>query len=63
MRNRYVSDVIMTDVKIAIRFTSNYGEHPDDFYDPLALPIIEKITIKDVTGENVKIFMTHLLSQ
>ncbi|XP_057461349.1 probable polygalacturonase [Actinidia eriantha] len=55
VRNIYVSDVIMTDVKIAIRFTSNYGEHPDDFYDPLALPIIEKITIKDVTGKNVKV--------
>ncbi|KAL6968728.1 hypothetical protein U1Q18_034521 [Sarracenia purpurea var. burkii] len=55
VRNIYVSDVIMDDVNIAVEFTGYYGEHPDDFYNPLALPIIEKITIKDVIGENVKV--------
>ncbi|RVW20011.1 putative polygalacturonase [Vitis vinifera] len=30
--------------QIAIRFTGQYGEHPDEFYDPTALPIIENIT-------------------
>lgn len=55
VRNVYISDVTMTNVKTAIRFTPNYGEHPDDHYDPLALPLIEKITIKNVIGENIKV--------
>ncbi|KAF8387601.1 hypothetical protein HHK36_026254 [Tetracentron sinense] len=54
VRNIYISNVTMTDVKIAIRFTGQYGEHPDESYDPSALPIIDKITIKDVTGENIR---------
>ncbi|KAK9281402.1 hypothetical protein L1049_004302 [Liquidambar formosana] len=54
VKNIYISEVILADVKIAIRFTGQYGEHPDEFYDPNALPIIEKITIKDVTGEHIK---------
>ncbi|WCJ22601.1 Pectin lyase-like superfamily protein [Euphorbia peplus] len=40
--------------KTAIRFTGLYGEHPDEHYDPKALPIIEKITIEDVKGNNIK---------
>lgn len=55
VKNIYISDVTMTNVKTAIKFTSNYGEHPDDHYDPFALPVIEKITIKDVYGENIKV--------
>lgn len=54
VRNIYVSNVTLTNVDIAIRFTGLYGEHPDDAYDPNALPVIEKITIKDVVGENIK---------
>ncbi|OVA16627.1 Glycoside hydrolase [Macleaya cordata] len=55
VRNIYISDLTMTDVKIAIRFTGQYGEHPDEFYDPKALPVIDKISIKDVTGENIRL--------
>ncbi|XP_014492415.1 probable polygalacturonase isoform X1 [Vigna radiata var. radiata] len=54
VRNVYVSNVILANVDIAIRFTGLYGEHPDDNYDPAALPVIERITIKDVIGEKVK---------
>ncbi|KAJ6675078.1 hypothetical protein OIU85_011271 [Salix viminalis] len=38
----------------AITFTGRYGEHPDESYDPKALPLIERITIDDVTGQNIK---------
>ncbi|EXB44467.1 putative polygalacturonase [Morus notabilis] len=55
VRNIYVSDMKMVNVGTAIRFTSLYGEHPDEFYDPTALPLIERITIKDVVGEDIKI--------
>ncbi|XP_020228854.1 probable polygalacturonase isoform X1 [Cajanus cajan] len=54
VRNVYISNMILANVDIAIRFTGLYGEHPDDTCDPNALPVIEKITIKDVTGEKVK---------
>lgn len=54
VRNIYISDMNLVDVNIAIRFTGQYGEHPDEFYDPTALPIIENITVKDVKGENIK---------
>ncbi|XP_043725090.1 probable polygalacturonase isoform X2 [Telopea speciosissima] len=54
VRNIYFSDITLTNVKRAIRFTGQYGEHPDEFYDPNALPIIENITIKDIRGENIR---------
>lgn len=54
IRNVYISNLTLANVDIAIRFTGLYGEHPDDAYDPDALPVIERITIKDVIGENVK---------
>ncbi|TQE01369.1 hypothetical protein C1H46_013049, partial [Malus baccata] len=38
---------------IAIRFTSQYEERPDEFYDPNAL-IVERITFKDIIVENIK---------
>ncbi|XP_010241442.1 PREDICTED: probable polygalacturonase isoform X2 [Nelumbo nucifera] len=55
VRNIYVSDVKLTDVKMAIRFTGQYGEHPDEFYDPNALPIINNVTFKDIRGDNISI--------
>lgn len=54
VRNIYVSNLTLADVEIALRFTSQYGEHPDQSYDPMALPIIERITMKSVIGENIK---------
>ncbi|XP_058100528.1 probable polygalacturonase isoform X1 [Magnolia sinica] len=54
IRNVYISDVTMTDVEVAIKFTGQYGQHPDDNYDPNALPIIKRITFKDITGKNIR---------
>ena len=54
VRNIYISNMSLTDVKTAISFTGRYGEHPDEYYDPTALPLIERITIEDVAGHNVK---------
>ncbi|CAK9142266.1 unnamed protein product [Ilex paraguariensis] len=55
VKNIFISDVTLMDVNVAIRVIGQYGEHPDEFYDPNALPLIEMITIQDVTGENVKV--------
>lgn len=54
VRNISISNVTLADVGTAIRFTGQFGEHPDDSFDPNALPTIERITIKDVTGKNIK---------
>lgn len=54
VRDIYISDVTLVNVGIAIRFNGHYGEHPDEFYDLNALPTIERITVKDVRGENIK---------
>ncbi|KAE8693687.1 hypothetical protein F3Y22_tig00110794pilonHSYRG00085 [Hibiscus syriacus] len=48
VRNIYISDVTLACVDTAIRFNSDFSEHPDEFYDPNALPVIERITVKDV---------------
>ncbi|KAI0504471.1 hypothetical protein KFK09_015423 [Dendrobium nobile] len=55
VRNIYISDVILTNVEYAIRINGRYGEHPDDYYDPYALPNINNITIKDVYGVNISV--------
>ncbi|MBA0688854.1 hypothetical protein Goari_006619, partial [Gossypium aridum] len=39
----------------AIFFNSNFSQHPDEFYDPNSLPVIERITFKDVIGDNIKV--------
>ncbi|XP_022967081.1 probable polygalacturonase isoform X1 [Cucurbita maxima] len=54
VRNVYISNVSLIDVNVAIRFTGKYGEHPDSGYNPNALPTVERITIKHVSGENIK---------
>ncbi|XP_028770981.1 probable polygalacturonase [Neltuma alba] len=54
VRNVYISNMTLSKVDIAIRFTGLYGDHPDDSFDPNALPVIERITIKDVTGEQIE---------
>lgn len=55
VRNVCISKVSMIDVTTAIWFNSQYGQHPHKHYDPKALPVIERIAIKDVTGYNVTV--------
>ncbi|CAM6120744.1 unnamed protein product [Calypogeia fissa] len=49
--NISVSNIMMRNVTTAIAFTGQYGEHPDDKYDPEAYPIVDQIVIKNVQGE------------
>eukprot|EP00252_Welwitschia_mirabilis_P007137 TRINITY_DN1823_c0_g1_i1.p1 TRINITY_DN1823_c0_g1~~TRINITY_DN1823_c0_g1_i1.p1 ORF type:complete len:476 (-),score=83.04 TRINITY_DN1823_c0_g1_i1:193-1620(-) len=50
----YINNVTMSNVSCGICFTGAYGDHPDDKYDPNALPKIEKITFRDITGDQIK---------
>lgn len=54
VRNVYISNMTLSNVDIAFRFTGQYGDHPDESFDPNALPVIERITFKDVIGEKIK---------
>lgn len=54
VRDIYISNVTLANVDIAIRFVGHYGEHPDESYDPKALPTIERITVENVVGDNIK---------
>ncbi|KAL1216236.1 putative polygalacturonase [Cardamine amara subsp. amara] len=55
VRNVHISNVKLDNVKKAIRFTGKYGEHPDEKYDPKALPAIEKITFENVNGLDIEV--------
>ncbi|XWS46375.1 hypothetical protein CRYUN_Cryun14cG0060100 [Craigia yunnanensis] len=55
VRNIYISNVTLAGVDTAIKFNGDFSQHPDEFYDPNALPVIERITVKDVIGDNKKV--------
>ncbi|KAL1833033.1 hypothetical protein ACET3Z_002684 [Daucus carota] len=55
VRAVYISGVTLKNVQVAIEFNGQYGEHPDETYDPQALPKILEVTIHNVTGDNVTV--------
>ncbi|XP_052210015.1 probable polygalacturonase [Diospyros lotus] len=54
IRNITVSNVYMENVRKGIKIAGDVGDHPDDKFNPNALPVVKDITIKDVWGENVQ---------
>ncbi|XP_065029543.1 probable polygalacturonase isoform X1 [Musa acuminata AAA Group] len=48
-----VSNVEMENVHEAFRFTGHCGGHPNDEYDPDALPKIKQVTLKNIVGTNI----------
>ncbi|XP_049368308.1 probable polygalacturonase [Solanum verrucosum] len=59
-RGAYVKDVFvrgmtLQTMKYTFWITGDYGSHPDDHYDPKALPVIQGINVKDVVAKNVTI--------
>ncbi|KAL2935105.1 putative polygalacturonase [Bienertia sinuspersici] len=55
VRNVYISDVVVRNVTTAIYFNNQFGEHPGGHFNPKALPLVEKITIKDVVGDGIRV--------
>ncbi|VFQ68027.1 unnamed protein product [Cuscuta campestris] len=49
----YVRRVTMRTMKYVFWMTGDYGSHPDDNYDPNALPVIDNINYRDMVAENV----------
>ncbi|KAJ4775692.1 Pectin lyase-like superfamily protein [Rhynchospora pubera] len=52
--NVTVTNITMEHVKIPIRFSRGANDHPDQNFDPKALPKVSNIYISNVVGEGVK---------
>ncbi|KAG4180474.1 hypothetical protein ERO13_A10G167600v2 [Gossypium hirsutum] len=48
-----ISDVDMLNIKTAFCANGHFGSHPDDKFDPDALPLVAKITIQNIIGTNI----------
>ncbi|KVH89996.1 Glycoside hydrolase, family 28 [Cynara cardunculus var. scolymus] len=53
IRNITVSDVFMENMRKGIKIAGDVGDHPDENYNPNALPVMKHIRIKNVWGEKV----------
>ncbi|KAK8533777.1 hypothetical protein V6N13_028541 [Hibiscus sabdariffa] len=53
VKDIYVRRMTMKTMKMVFWMAGNYGSHPDNDYDPNAIPVIQNINIRDVVAENV----------
>ncbi|KAI7732703.1 hypothetical protein M8C21_029624 [Ambrosia artemisiifolia] len=53
IRNITISNVLMENVRKGIKIAGDVGDHPDENYNPNALPVMKHIRIKNVWGEKV----------
>lgn len=53
IKNTFISDIDFKNIILAIQLTGDCNSHPDDKYDPKALPIVEKISFKNMVGMNI----------
>lgn len=54
IRNITISDVYIENARKGIKISGNVGDHPDDGFNPNALPVVKGITIKNVWGVKVQ---------
>ncbi|KAI4296950.1 hypothetical protein L6164_036866 [Bauhinia variegata] len=59
IRNITVSSVHIENARKGIKIAGDVGDHPDDSFNPNALPIVKDITIKNVWG--VKVMQAGLI--
>lgn len=48
-----VTDVVMANVQVGIDATGHCDSHPDEKFDPSALPVVSGITFEDIVGTNI----------
>lgn len=53
VRDIFIRGVTLHTMKYVFWITGNYGDHPDDKWDPEALPEITRINYSDIFAENV----------
>ncbi|KAK4771445.1 hypothetical protein SAY87_031977 [Trapa incisa] len=54
IRNVTISDVYMENVRQGLKISGDVGDHPDEYYNPNALPYVKGITVRDVWGVKVR---------
>ncbi|KAG8382135.1 hypothetical protein BUALT_Bualt05G0045200 [Buddleja alternifolia] len=54
IRNITISNVYMKKARKGIKISGDVGDHPDENYNPNALPVLKDVIIKDVSGEKVQ---------
>nr|XP_010925749.1 probable polygalacturonase [Elaeis guineensis]XP_019707388.1 probable polygalacturonase [Elaeis guineensis] len=54
IRNITFSDVNMNKVRKGVRIAGDVGDHPDEKFNPYAIPTVDDVTIKNVWGTNVQ---------
>jgi polygalacturonase len=48
-------NITFENVRVGIVMKTDYNEHPDDGYDPTALPVIRDISFTSVYGHGVRV--------
>ncbi|XP_047317057.1 probable polygalacturonase [Impatiens glandulifera] len=57
-RGGYIEDIVISDVELkniqtAFSFSGHKGSHPDQGFDPNAVPVFDRITLRNVVGVNI----------
>ncbi|KAG9448324.1 hypothetical protein H6P81_014452 [Aristolochia fimbriata] len=55
IKNITVSDIYMDKVRKGIKIAGDVGDHPDNGYNPNALPRVDGVTLKNIWGVNVQL--------
>ncbi|KAK7291687.1 hypothetical protein RIF29_07030 [Crotalaria pallida] len=55
MKEIIISDIEMKNIYTAISANGHCGSHPDDKFDPNALPLLDHIIFQDISGTNITI--------
>ncbi|KAH8494944.1 hypothetical protein Peur_056248 [Populus x canadensis] len=48
-----ISNIELKNINMAFGAIGDCGSHPDDSFDPHAIPILDQITLQNVTGSNI----------
>ncbi|KAL5231455.1 hypothetical protein ABZP36_030231 [Zizania latifolia] len=54
IRNITVSEVTLNGARYGLRVAGDVGGHPDTSYNPNVLPVVDRVTIKNVWGQNIR---------
>lgn len=54
VRNITVSNVYMENARTGIKISGDVGDHPDEYYNKNAIPVLKNVVIKNVWGERVQ---------
>ncbi|CAL9137179.1 unnamed protein product [Musa textilis] len=55
VRNIFYRNVTLDNVRVGIVIKTDYNEHPDEGFDPTAVPIIKNITYSGIHGQGVRV--------